>query len=402
MTRPSLLLAFAAAGLTSTAIPLHADWTFFRGPLQNGVSSENIPALPAGGLKVAWKANVGIGTSSIVVGGGRAYTMGNVKGKDVVHCFDAATGREIWKYEYPLDSDPRMFEGGTAATPTLDGNRLYTVSHQGDFFCLDTATGQPLWYHHYQRDYRARRPQWGFAGSALIEGKLVVLDVGGKGASTVAFDKMTGKVVWKSGDDDAGYASPIAADIAGKRTIVMFKAAGLVGLEASTGKELWRQAWTTSYDVNAATPLVIGNRILLSSGYNHGCGLFEVSGGKVTEKWQNKNLRSQISSPVLWQGAVYGIDGDANSKSPLVCLDLETGKVKWEEKLGGGALVVAGGKLVVLSELGELIIGEAGANGFKPQLRQQVLGRRCWVQPTVANGHVFCRNNNGDVAVLAL
>jgi outer membrane protein assembly factor BamB len=296
-----------------------------------------------------------------------------------------------------------MFEGGPAATPTVDGNRVYTVSHQGDFFCLDAATGKPVWYQHYQRDFRAKRPQWGFAGSALIEGNLVIADVGSRsGASTVAFDKATGKVVWKSGDDDAGYATPVAADIAGKRTVVMFKASGLVGLDPATGKELWRQAWTTSYDVNAATPIVIGNRILVSSGYGHGCGLFEVSGSSVTQKWQNKNLRSHITTPVVSQGAIYGIDGDANSRSPLVCLDAETGKVRWEEKLGGGALILAGGKLVLLSELGELIIGEATPNGFKPQLRQQVLGKRCWVQPTVANGRIYCRNNNGDLAVLAL
>lgn len=401
MNRPLLLAAFAVAGplLPFTA---HADWPSLRGPLQNGVSSEKVSTPASGELRQLWKTNVGIGTSSIVVSGNHAFTMGNSNNKDGVHCFDVATGREVWKYEYPLAVDARMFEGGTASTPTVDGNRVYTVSHQGDLFCLDATTGKKIWYKHYQQDFKGRRPQWGFAGSPLVEGKLLILDVGAKGASTVALDKTTGQVVWKSGDDDAGYASPISANIGGQPTIIMFKASHFVGLDPSNGRERWRQTWKTSYDVNAATPLVIGNRIFVSSGYGHGCGLFEVTGSGVVERWQNKNLAAHVSSPVIWQGLIFGTSGDASPKSPLVCLDLETGKVKWQEKIGGGAMIVADGKLVILSELGELIVGDAGANGFDPALRQQVLGKRCWVQPTVANGRVFCRNNNGDLVALAL
>ncbi|MEI9895776.1 MAG: PQQ-binding-like beta-propeller repeat protein [Chthoniobacter sp.] len=204
----------------------------------------------------------------------------------------------------------------------------------------------------------------------------------------------------KGGDDDLGYASPIAANILGKRTLVLFKSNQVVGLEAQTGHELWRQAWKTEYDINAATPLVDGNRIFVTSGYGSGCALFEVTASGVSERWRNKNLRSHINSPVLWQGAIYGIDNTANMKAPLVCLDLETGAVKWSQKLGGGALVLADGKLVILSEPGELIIGEASSAGFQPALRQHVLPTRCWVQPTVANGRVFCRNNTGEMVAM--
>ncbi len=399
MNRCLLLAACAAGFLLPSAT--RADWPSYRGPAQNGTSGESI-ATPAGELRQLWKTNVGIGTSSVVVGGGRAFTMGNAGDKDVVFCFDAASGRELWKHEYPLAKNPRMFEGGPASTPTIDGNRVYTVSHQGDLFCLDAATGKPVWYQHYQRDLGGKRPEWGFAGSPLVTGNLLICDVGGRGASTVAFDKATGQVVWKSGDDAAGYATPVAATLAGKKTIVLFKAEHLVGLDATSGRELWRQAWKTSYDVNAATPIVSGNRIFVSSGYGRGCGLFEVTGSGISERWQNKNLKAQINSPAIAQGAVYGIDGNASPKAPLVCVDLSTGQVRWAEKVGGGALVIAGGKLVVLSEAGELLIGDASPGGFQPTLRQQVLGKRCWVQPTVADGRIFCRNNNGDLVALAL
>lgn len=396
--------ASALALLLLGALPATADWLNFRGPLQHGVSPEKGIAsqFPADGPKVLWKANVGTGTSAITVAGNRAFTMGNSGGKDQVFCFDAGSGREIWRHEYPLDVDKRMFEGGTAATPTLDGNRVYTVSHQGDLFCLDAATGKKIWYKHYQQDFGGRRPQWGFAGSPTIEGNLVLLDVGGSGASTVALDKATGNVVWKSGSDKAGYASPVVATIGGRRTAVLFKGDSLVGLDVRDGRELWRSKWETEYDVNAATPLVVGDRIFISSGYGAGCALVEISGGRAVEKWRNKNLKAHISSPAFSKGLVYGIHDQAGANSPLVCLDFATGQVKWSQRGIGGALIVADGKVIVLGELGELIIAAESATGFQPINRAQVLPKRCWVQPTLADGRLYCRNNNGDMVCLAV
>ena len=296
-----------------------------------------------------------------------------------------------------------MFEGGPAATPTVDGNRVYSVSHQGDLFCLDAATGKAVWSKHYQKDFGGQRPRWGFAGSPTVEGNLVLVDVGGKGASTVALDKATGATVWKSGDDEAGYASPVVATIAGKRTVVVFKAAHFVGLDLKDGKELWRGQWKTSYNVNAATPLVVGDRIFVSSGYGSGCALFEVAASGVSELWRNKNIKSQINSPVEFQGSVFGVNGQTDSHAPLTCIALQNGAEKWQEKsVSGGALVLADGKLICLTEKGELVIGAASADGFKPLSRTQVLGGRNWVQPTYANGRIFCRNNDGDLVALAV
>jgi outer membrane protein assembly factor BamB len=395
--------AAIAGGCILPALAI-ADWEHYRGPTQNGISTEKLPsALPKEGLKTVWSAKVGTGTSSITVSGNRAFTMGNSDGKDTVWCLDVKTGKVQWKYEYPLALTKRNFEGGTAATPTVDGNRVYTVSHEGDLFCLDVATGRKIWYKHYQQDLGGKRPYWGYAGSPLVEGDLLLCDVGGRGASTVALEKTTGDIAWKSGDDESGYASPVVATLAGKKTVVMFKASHLVGLDLKDGKELWRAEWKTNYDVNATTPLVSDDRILICSGYGSGCALFEVSAAGISERWRNKDLRSQLNSPVIWQGAIYGMDGDASPKAALVCLDLATGSVKWKDKsVNGGALVLDDGKLVILNELGELLIGDASPNGFKPLLRQQVLPKRCWVQPTVANGRIFCRNNDGALVALGL
>jgi outer membrane protein assembly factor BamB len=398
------LAAAATLGISILPNPSSADWEHYRGPTQNGISVEKLPAsLPKDGLKTLWSAKVGTGTSSITVSGDRVFTMGNANENDTVWCFDAKTGKVLWKYEYPLTLVKRSYEGGTASTPTVDSNRVYTLSHEGDLFCLDAATGKKIWYKHYLQDLGGKRPNWGYAGSPLVEGNLLLCDVGGHGASTVALDKTTGNTVWKSGDDESGYASPLVAAVAGKKTVVMFKAGHLVGLDLKDGRELWRAEWKTNFDVNAPTPLVSGNRILVTSGYGSGAALFEVSASGITELWRSRDLRSHFSSPVLWQGNVYGIDGSASPKASLTCLDFATGALKWKDKAeNGGALIIDDGKLVILNELGELLIGDASPTGFKPLLRQQVLPKRCWVQPTIANGRIYCRNNDGELIALGL
>ena len=173
--------------------------------------------------------------------------------------------------------------------------------------------------------------------------------------------------------------------------MVILKADALVGCDAKDGRELWRTSWKTDYDVNAATPLLVGgDRILVSSGYNAGCALYEVAGGKVNQLWRNKNLRTHINSPVALGGFVYGMDGNANGGN-LVCLDLANGgERKWQEKsVKGGSLVAANGKLIVLSEKGELVICDTTPEGFHAISRAPVLDKRCWVQPTLDAGRLF-------------
>ena len=384
--------------------PARADWLHYRGPAMNGVSTEKgwNAQFPATGPKQLWKVELGIGTASVTVAGDRVYSMGNQNGNDVIQCLDAKTGAKVWRHQYPLDLDPNMFEGGPRSTPTLDGGRVFTVSHQGDIWCLDAATGKKVWYKHFQGDFGGRRPQWGFAGSATVDGNAVLFDVGGKGASTVALDKATGNLLWKSGDDEAGYASPVVATIGGKKTIVVLKAGHLVGLDASGGKELWRSEWKTDYDVNAATPIVLGDRILISSGYNHGAALIGISGGKTRELWKNKSLRSHFNSPVVVGDSIYGVDGNAGGGN-LVCLDLASGAVKWTEKsTKGGSLISADGKLIVLTEKGELVMADATPAGFHAISRAPVTSGRCWVQPVLSGSRLFLKNNAGALAAFDL
>jgi outer membrane protein assembly factor BamB len=216
----------------------------------------------------------------------------------------------------------------------------------------------------------------------------------------VALDKITGAVKWKAGNDGAGYSSPVAFDLAGTRCIAVLKATALVGLNVANGQELWRYRWETDYDINASTPIVFGNNIFITSGYGTGCALLQVGPGKVTELWRNTNLSSQLASPVLVQGYIYGINGNVG-KGDLRCLELENGAIKWKQNIGGGTLIAAGGHLLVLSERGELIVVEASPASYREVARAQVLGGRCWVAPAVADGKIYCKNNRGSLVCLA-
>jgi outer membrane protein assembly factor BamB len=396
----ALLVVAASCFLHSLA---HAvDWPQWRGINRDGISSEKISPASWGkdGPKQLWRKEVGTGASSVAVSGGRLYTVGNKGGMDVVFCLDAATGAEIWRHSYPQGLDARQFEGGPAGTPTVDGDRVYTLSHEGDLFCLAAASGKVLWRKNLQRDFGGIRPHWGYSGSPLVDGNLVIVDAGGPGASTVALDKTTGAVKWKVGSDGAGYSSPVALNLAGTRCVAIFKADVLVGLNAANGQELWRYRWETHADINAATPIVFGDKIFITSGYGVGCALLQVRPGNVTGLWRNKNLRSQLASPVLVQGYIYGIDGNVG-KGELRCLESGNGQIKWRQNIGGGALIAAGGYLVAMNERGELIVAEASPTSYHEVARAQVLGGHSWVAPAVANGKIYCKNNRGTLVCLA-
>src|SRR4030095_3353848 len=258
MTRRIVLVA--SLGFSLTSLTASADWLHYRGPTQNGVVAESLPAPLPKNIKRLWKVNVGTGLSSVTVQGDHAFTAGNRdKRNDILVCLDTKTGREIWRYQYPQALEAKYFEGGPRSTPTLDGGNVYWVAQYGDLFCLDAATGKVKWYKHYQKDYGGRRPDWGYAGSPTVAGDALLLDVGGESASTVALNKNTGAVVWKSGADAAGYGSPVVTDLNGKRVVLVFKARAIVGYDVKGGSEQFRSEWKTDYDVNAISPLVTGN-----------------------------------------------------------------------------------------------------------------------------------------------
>jgi outer membrane protein assembly factor BamB len=293
----------ALAFLTLTAVSAE-DWYRWRGPDLNGISKETgwSTSWPNEGPKRLWKANVGTGFSSISVSHGRAYTVGNRNERDTIYCFDANTGAEIWKNTYPAPLDDHYYDGGPSATPTVDGDKVYHLARRGGLFCLDAATGNVLWSKNLHGELGVKIPEWGFASSPLVEGELLILNVGNAGA---AINKTTGAVVWASGKGSAGYSSAVPFSVGTERYAVLFLRESVAAVNVKTGKELWRQTWKTSYDVNAADPIISGNEIFISSGYNKGAALLRILSNQPNVVWQNKNMRNHYNScvkaPVLKQ-----------------------------------------------------------------------------------------------------
>ncbi len=374
-----LTVLIACAMLTSLCAA--EDWPHWRGPDRTGISKETgwSPANP----KVIWRAKVGVGFSSFSVANGRLYTMGNVNDQDIVYCFNAETGKPIWKHSYACARMPELYEGGPNATPTVDGEYVYTLSKAGHIACLTAADGRLFW----SKKVKAKMPMWGFSGSALIDGNTVIFNIGPNG---LALDKMKGTPVWASGNTEAGYATPVPFLCNDRPALAMFSKASLLAVAPETGKVLWEFPWKTRYDVNAADPVLVSNdTVFISSGYDHGCALVKFTDKSASKVWENKNMRNHFNSTVLWKGYLYGFD-----ERTLKCLDPKTGKEVWAQKdLGKGSLILADGKLIVLSEKGKLVIAPPSPDGFKPISELQVFeGKtKCWTAPVLANGRIYAR-----------
>lgn len=396
-----MMMAVGLALLAVSVAPA-GDWPQWRGPTRDGISTEANwrTDWPEDGPKRLWRRSVGRGYSSVAVSGGRVYTMGNADGKDTVYCLDAATGEVIWKHEYPSPS-PKA-HAGPRATPAVSDGKVYTFSRSGDVYCLRADTGEVVWSKDVQKELGVRALKWGMGGSPLVEGKLVIVAAG---SGAAAMNKTDGKLVWRVDSKEAGYASPVAFSVRGKRHVAIFAGSELIIADAVDGVVRSRHPWRPKYPNNCADPIITDGKVFISSAYGAGCALLQVvDGGLLTRKpkvlWKNMNMRNHFSSCVLWKGRVYGFDGDVRRRgAALKCLNPATGEELWAHEMTG-SLMLAGGKLLILTAGGELIAAEASEKGFKPLSRAKVLSGTCWTVPVLANGKIYCRNQAGDLVCL--
>ncbi|MBN2316044.1 MAG: PQQ-binding-like beta-propeller repeat protein [Sedimentisphaerales bacterium] len=375
-----------------------ADWPNYRGPNYDGISSESGLSTnwPAGGPKKLWGLSIGAGFATMSVSNGRVYAMGNIDDHDILYCLDADTGKEIWKTSYPCPLLNKNHEGGPCATPTVEGDAVYTLSKNGDAIRFNAATGDIVWHKHLNRDMGFKHPTWYFSSSALLVDNLVILNVGTYG---VALNKSDGSLVWQNGKGACGYATGLPCTLNSQKCVVMPVSQEVVGLNPTTGKVLWKFPWKTAYVINSADTIVSDDMVFISTGYNKGCALYKIDGNKPTQIWQNKNMRNHINCSVLWQGHIYGFDGQVGGGGSLACIDFKTGEKKWSQKgMGTGSLMLADNKLIVLGERGKLVIAEASPQGFKELASAQILPKtKCWTMPILANGKIYARSAAGDL-----
>ena len=383
--------------LAAATVASADDWPHWRGPARTGISTEAgwLDTWPASGPPIAWKAEVGVGFSSFAVANGRVYTIGHANDQDTVVCLQADKGTVVWRHSYDADLGNKFFEGGPTSTPTVFGDRVYTIGREGDVFCFDAASGKVIWSVNLQKDAGYPLPAWGFGGSPLVFENLLILNVGDAG---VALDKATGKVVWKSAATEPGYSTPLPVKQGDETLLLLGSAKSYLAVNAKTGREAWRVKWVTQYGVNAADPVVDGDRVFISTGYQTGCALLQLGKSEPEIAYRSRILRTQMNPAVLAGGHLYAVDGDTNEKTSLKCVEFSSGTEKWSRPLAGsGAVAVADNRLIVLSGTGELMVAPVSSESFSPTARANVLTGKCWTVPVLANGRIYCRNAEGTV-----
>lgn len=365
-----------------------ADWPNFRGPRHDGISMETgFKTEWDDAIPLVWERKIGAGFSSFACVASRVYTCGTRDDRQVALCMDAYTGRVIWEHPFERAYPERAGGDGPRATPTVSDGRVYILGARGTMLCMDADTGKELW-----RKSFGYVPQWGYSGSVLIEGDLAIASAGSADGALVAFDKKTGKQIWKCGSDPAGYATPYPFSFQGKRYIVGFSGDSAIIADARTGRTVWRHPWKTDWDINAASPIVHDGHLFLTSGYKTGCGLFKLTADgdtlKAKEVWKSKVLLNKFQSCILHEGKLYTSDQRA-----LVCVDFLTGKEHWRlPRVKHGTLVLAEGHLLLLTQQGQLQIAKADPAGFKTVSRTNILDGRCWTVPVLHRGRLYVRN----------
>jgi outer membrane protein assembly factor BamB len=448
----SLVVVVAGAGLAAAD-----DWPQWLGPKRDGVWRETgiVEKFPAGGPKVVWKEPVGIGYAGPAVADGKlfvpdyvsgkqlpdnGFAKGRFGGKERVTCRDAATGKQLWVAEYPVEYTV-SYPAGPRCTPTVDGEIVYTLGAMGDLKALKVADGKEVWSKNFMKDYDAGLPVWGFASAPLVDGEKLICLVGGtNGRLVVAFDKKNGKQVWaaESCGGDFGYAPPMIYTFGGKRQLIIWHARAVLGLEPDSGKRLWRIDFDVKASLTAPTPRKVGDDGLFVTSFYNGSMLLKVGADKAEVVWKSKargetpnltrDLSSIICTPVVEGDYVYGVC----SYGQLRCIEAKTGKRVWEtmqatrgkrtpakvaaepepaesERWSNAFIVPQGDRDFLFNEQGDLIIAKLSPKGYDEIDRAHVIdptnkmaGRGrvvVWMHPAFANKCVYARNDKEIVCV---
>jgi len=397
-----------------------ADWPYYRGPNFDGSTGETISADWAKGLQQVWKIQTPNGFSSFAVGGGLAVTQISRGGNGTVLAVDAKTGKEKWavslgRADYGNgggNSGAPNNKGGDGprSTPAIDGNHVYILSSDLELLCINASTGKTAWKKDIINDLGGRNIRWENAASPLIDGDLVFLAGGAPGKALMAFSKKDGSVAWAGEDDMMTHSTPVVAEILGTRQIIFFTQKGLVSCEPKAGKVLWRYAFP--YKVSTAmTPIVGGDIVYCSAGYGVGSGAVKITkegnNFKATEIWRQAGNTTKVlnhwSTPVYKDGHIYGMFGFKRyANGPILCVDIATGNIKWSQQgFGAGNVILAGDKVLALTDYGDLVLVAADPAGYKELARMKAVAGKCWSTPTVSNGMIYARSTKEGVCLKA-
>jgi outer membrane protein assembly factor BamB len=392
VSRSSVLIASA---LAAAALQAQPEWHQWRGANRDGHSQEKglLQSWPEGGPKQVFAVGgVGRGYSSFSAAADRLFTLGATDEEERVIALDARTGLVLWRFANgPVFRNDRG--DGPRGTPTVDGDRVFALGGNGRLAALDAATGKAVWQVDLLDEFRARNITWGISESPLVVDGKVLVNPGGRGASVAALDRDTGRVVWKTGDDRAGYSSAILADAGDTRQAIFFTDARALGVDLRDGRQLWSYERVANDTANVATPIFHDGKVFLSSDYGTGCALLELGPSGAREVYFNRDMRNHHSSSVLVGDTLYGF-----SSAILTAMDFDSGKVLWQDRsVGKGSLVFADGRLYLLSERGVVGLAEASPEGYREHGRFSLperSGLPTWAHPMIHRGRLYLRDQD--------
>jgi outer membrane protein assembly factor BamB len=429
MTRIAPILAL----LGFFAVAQADDWPQWLGPKRDGVWREGgiLKEFPPGGPKVRWRTPVGAGYAGPAVVGGKVYLTdrmlapkasaptdpfqrGQIPGTERVLCLNEADGKVLWKHEYDCPYD-MSYPAGPRATPLIDGDHMYTLGAEGHLLCFQRESGKVIWSRSFKKDFNAKTPLWGFAGHPLLDGNKVICLVGGQGSVAVAFDKLTGKEIWRAlSAKEPGYCPPTMVEAAGRRQVIIWHPESINALDPESGKVLWTLPMEVRNGLSIPTPRQHGDRLFITSFYN-GPIMLRLTEDQPTIVWRGKatserntdGLHSIMPTPFFEGDHIYGVC----SYGQLRCLKAASGERVWEtfEATTGGKevrwanvfLIRNGDRFFLPNEKGDLIIARLTPEGYKEISRTHLLeptntaaGRDVvWSHPAFANRSVYARND---------
>jgi outer membrane protein assembly factor BamB len=423
----SLVLVVCAA--TSHA----ADWPQWMGPQRDNVWREEgiVGELPADGPKIAWRAPVAGGYAGPAVAGGKVYvadyvTEDNVNvanferkettGTERVLCLDEATGKELWKFEYPVKYTI-SYPAGPRCTPAVADGKVYTLGAEGNLYAFDANSGKVLWSHDFNKEYGAKTNLWGYAGHPLVDGNKLICIVGGEGSYVVAFDKDTGKELWKNlTSPDQGYSPPSIQKVMGQRQLVLLRPDAVTALEPDTGKEIWSVPYESTNGLVVMTPIVWNDYMFVGGYANKNMLLKLAADGKSAEMVWKDNPEHAFSpinvQPTLAGDNLYGFDQSGR----FYGVKLPDGDRLWDttEPVGKrpansatAFIIRQGDRYFLFTENGDLVVANLTPEGYKELSRAHILdptgdafGRPVvWCSPAFANQRMYVRNDKECVAV---
>jgi outer membrane protein assembly factor BamB len=395
----SVAIFLSVSSVLSVALSAQ-DWSQWRGPARTGASAVfKAPATWPDRPKQAWKVTAGAGHASPIVGEGRVYLFARVGEREGTTAFDLATGKQLWQqlYDapYQVNSAASAHGKGPKSTPVYDRGRVYTFGISGILSALQAADGRVVWKKDFAKEFPATSPEYGTSMSPVVAGDLLIVHVGGTGnGALLGIDTATGQTKWSWKGDGPGYASPVIAELGGTRQIITQSQRHLVALSAADGRVLWQVPFTTEFEQNIVTPVVVDD-LVIAAGIGNPTRAFRVSqaGGqwKTANVWENADLPMYMSSPVESGGYLYGLT--SRNRGQFFCVDARTGKTMWTTKgreAENAALVTAPGLVMAVTTEGELAVLRANPKQFDPVKRYTVAESPVWAHPAVtANGLVI-------------